>query len=146
MRRMLARGTVDQLMLPPSIGFRRCPLSSTSVLLPAVSPKPRRSTVASMPIAPYSGRTSMPAVALSRSGTLVAGVFWMSSRLITLTSAGTCGSDSANRVALTTTVRSSSARAVRTKSRAAASATGLMWRTMSISRSPASVPADRYVA
>jgi hypothetical protein len=52
MRWTLSSGIADQLTLPRSIGFRRWPSSRISVLLPAVSPKPRMSTVESMPRLP----------------------------------------------------------------------------------------------
>ena len=52
MRCTLSSGIADQLTLPRSIGLRRWPSSRISVLLPAVSPKPRMSIVESMPRLP----------------------------------------------------------------------------------------------
>ncbi len=103
MRCTLSSGIADQLTLPKSIGLRRWPSSRISVLLPAVSPKPRMSTVESMPRLPERARTSTPALPLSMLGKSRAGVLRMSSRVMTLTLAATLVSASLKRVALTMT-------------------------------------------
>jgi hypothetical protein len=52
MRRMSSSGIADQLIELMSTGLKRSPSTRISVLLVAVSPKPRKSTLASMPRLP----------------------------------------------------------------------------------------------
>ena len=102
-RSTLSSGIDDQMMLPMSSGLTRWPSTRISVLLVAVAPKPRISTVALRPMAPPSELTLTPARALSTSGRFCAGVWRISWRVMTETLAATPESASAKRVAVTTT-------------------------------------------
>ena len=87
-----------------STALRRWPSSRISVLLPALSPNPRRSTVASVASGPESVRTSMPARERSRSGRVASGDASISARSMTEILAGIRESVSVKRVAVTITV------------------------------------------